>query len=644
MPRIPSLIAALSLLAAAVGSPARAADFPPVTDADRAMTQVAWEPGAPAVVLFKRAKLKLQDYPNDVSSYLDVQVRLKILTKEGLHYGEVVVPHSRYYRLNSFAGRTVLPDGRVVPLAADAVFKSETSHAEKTYVTKAAFPAVEVGAILDYSYRLIWDDFFFLEPWEFNDELPTLRSEVSYVIPGSLAIKPWGRQLTSNKIQAEKKSVSRGTELKVWMDNLPSIADEPFSFPSADLSSRAMIVPLRVVVGSEIVLIFESWKTTCDLFNRGYADVRRKDRQAKKSAREIAGAATDPPKQALALYRFVRDEVRTEESAGVWAGEGSVDQVLTDRKGTAIEKALLLSTMLDSIGLEPHLVWAADRTNGQIDPEVANPYWFDRAVVMVDLEGERVFLDPSSRHLGFGHLEPEYEGMSALVHSATKPENLTLPRPPFDRNARRAVVNLVIDAEGRATGTGTVEASGHHAFSFLAWEDGDKPVADVWKEWLGGVFAGFDVGNLVVANSADDQQVQVAWSLAQRAEQALGDEATLTPSLPLGPVKQAFNLPVEQRRTPVQLTFADRDEVELTVTWPVGWEVEALPPAARCENAAGTLVAGAEVEADAHRLRYHRRLDIVRTEFTTGPDYQAIRGFYAEAERHDAQSLVLVHR
>ncbi len=644
MPRILTSLAVLTLFAVALGSPAHASEFAPVTDAERALTQVAFEPEAPAVVLFKRATLKLLDYPADVSSYLDVQVRLKILTKEGLHYGEVVLPHSRDVRLNSFVGRTVLPDGRVVPLPADAIFKSETSHAEKTYVTKAAFPAVEVGAVIDYSFRLIWDTFFYLQPWEFNDRLPTLHSEITYLIPGTLAIKPWGRQLTSNKIQAEKKPGARGTELKIWMDNLPSIADEPFRFPTADLSSRFMIVPLRVVAGGEPFLLFESWKTTCDLFNRGYADVRRKDRQTKKSAREIAGAGTDPAKQALAVYRFVRDEIRTEDSVGVWASEGSVDQVLADRKGTATEKALLLSSMLDSIGLDPRLVWAADRSEGHIDTEVANPYWFDRAVVMVDLKGERVFLDPSNRHLGFGHLEPEFEGMPGLVHSATKPEILTLPRPPFDRNARHATVELAVDADGRVSGTGTLEATGHHALEYLGWQDGDKPVVDAWKEWLGGVFAGFDVGNVVVADSADEQEVKAAWSLAQRAEQALGDEATLTPSLPLGPVKQAFNLPAEQRRTPVQLTFADRDEVELTVTWPAGWEVEASPPAATFENAAGTLVASVEVEAGAHRLRYRRRLDIVRTEFTTATDYRAIRALYAEAERHDAQNLVLVHR
>jgi hypothetical protein len=124
----------------------------------------------------------------------------------------------------------------------------------------------------------------------------------------------------------------------------------------------------------------------------------------------------------------------------------------------------------------------------------------------------------------------------------------------------------------------------------------------------------------------------------------MGDEATVVPSRPLGPIQQPLTLPIERRRTPVQLAFADRDEVELTVRWPEGWEVEAKPADALLENGAGTAVATTEVDRDNRLVRYRRRLDIVRSEFPTGTDYQAIRALFAAIERHDAQSLVLARR
>ena len=323
---------------------------------------------------------------------------------------------------------------------------------------------------------------------------------------------------------------------------------------------------------------------------------------------------------------------------------GEIDDVLERRQGRPADKALLLAAMLKAVDLDPRLVWAADRSEGHIDTEVANPWWFDRVLVAIEIDHEQIFLDPSDRDLGFGHLDPDYEGASALVVDRSKPELITLPVKAFDRNGRSAAIELAVDAEGRTTGAGTLQLTGHDAWIYLGWRAGDRPSSEAWKEWLGDRFPGLEIAGVEVDEAVDDERVKVSWTLAERAEQVLGDEVTLAPSRPLGPLKQVFTLPPEKRRTPVQLPFADRDEVELTVTWPAGWEVESLPLAATFENAAGTLVASAEVEAEAHRLHYRRRLDVVRAEFTTATDYRAIRALYAEAERHDAQNLVLVHR
>ncbi len=172
----------LTLLGLLLSAALPAAQFAPITDAERNLTEVPDHPGAPAVVLFHRGVVDIMDYPSEVSSILEVEMRIKILTEEGKEYAEVEVPHSRFLRLKSFTGRTVLPDGSEIPLGEDAVFDEVSSRSERIYLTKAAFPSVTVGAILDYKYTLRWDSIYFLEPWYFNHELPALVSEVTYVI------------------------------------------------------------------------------------------------------------------------------------------------------------------------------------------------------------------------------------------------------------------------------------------------------------------------------------------------------------------------------------------------------------------------------------------------------------------------------
>ena len=104
---------------------AAAADFPPVTDEERALTEVPGEPNAPAVVLFRKGELLMGGYLHAAGawpSYLRVQVRLKVLTEAGKNNGEVILSHNDEERLTRFKGRSVLPDGRVLPVPADAKF------------------------------------------------------------------------------------------------------------------------------------------------------------------------------------------------------------------------------------------------------------------------------------------------------------------------------------------------------------------------------------------------------------------------------------------------------------------------------------------------------------------------------------------
>ena len=153
------LIAGLVLGSFVCGPPAFAADWPPVDPTHKQLTADSLE-GVPAVVLFRKARLRFRDFPVEANSQLDVQIRVKVLTEEGTEFGNVEVGHSRWLRLDDFEGRTIAADGREVELAKDQVFKEQRSRRGKEFVTKAAFPAVEPGAIIDYRYTLYWDSLF----------------------------------------------------------------------------------------------------------------------------------------------------------------------------------------------------------------------------------------------------------------------------------------------------------------------------------------------------------------------------------------------------------------------------------------------------------------------------------------------------
>ena len=640
-----SVLLACTILALLAARGAAAADFLPVTDEERALTSVPGEPNAPAVVLFKRGEFLMAGYGlrSGLSSSLRIQVRLKILTEEGKSNGEVAITHSGWERLHGFAGRTVLPDGRILPVPSDAKFVRKTSRSNRTFTTALAFPAVQVGAILDYQYELWFDTIFYLEPWYFAEEIPVRYSEIVFKTPLDVGASAWSRGPAQVKIQRQTDRNASGFLSKAWAENVPAVADDPYGPPYQDLAAQMMLLPTSFVgpYGREPLL--ESWPKTCDLIRRRYDLVRRRDSGVAQQAREVAGSGP-PGEKARALYRFVRDQIETAPFRGVLVAEdAALGKRLAERKADRAEKALLLQAMLAAVKIDSRLVWAANRDRGAIDLAVPNPDWFDTMLVLVELDGQKVYLDPTDRALGFGRLRAGHEGTPALIYDPKKPEQIVLPSTPHDQNLRRAELDLALDEKGRIAGTGTLRLTGHPAWEKIDWQEDAAKAAQAWKEWLEKRFRDYQISDVKAVESADEEKVTVTWALAQRADEALGDEATIAPSAPLGPRTQPFVQPVSSRRTGVYFDYPNREEVELRLRWPEGWKLEAMPQAKALASSVGGLSTAVEVKPGERALVYTRRMDITHRSFETAQQYEAIRSLFGEMEKSDAQSLLLAH-
>ena len=641
---VPLLI--LASLLAPLAAPLAAADFPPITDEERALTSVPGEPNAPAVVLFKKGEFLMMGYgllTGSLASHLKVQVRFKVLTEQGKSSGEITVAHSDFTRLQNFEGRTVLPDGRVVPVSADAKFVRKTSRSKKTSVTAMAFPAVEVGAILDYQYELVFKSPFLLEPWFFSEDVPVRYSEVVFKTAPDWKMQIWTRALLGVKIRQETQQGARGYVLRAWAENLPAVPDDPYGPPYADLASQILLLPASRFIARQYVPLLENWQKVSEIFDKVYDEVRHRDDGVAQRARGIAASGT-PREKAAALYRFVRDEIDTEPGEGVWVDpEASLGKVLSERRGEPAEKALLLEAMLKAVQVDAYLVWAGDRNRTTIDPKLPNPNWFDRVLVVVVLDGKLVYLDPSDRALGFGQIRATYERTPALIPRVGKPTGIVLPETSFDQNGRRAEIDLALDAQGRLSGQGSLLLTGHHAQEKIDRQESEAQRVQAWKDWLSGRFRDFQISNVKAVEAPDERKVTVNWSMAQREEEVLGDEVSLTPSAPLGPMVQPLVEPSSSRKTAVMFDFADREEVELRLRWPEGWKIESLPAPALVQSEVGALATTVLLKESERSLIYRRRLDVTRTTLGSKEEYEMAQSLFAVAEKNDARTLLLVH-
>ncbi|MEO8360152.1 MAG: DUF3857 domain-containing protein [Vicinamibacteria bacterium] len=620
--------------------------LPPISQADRDLKVAPGEPSASAVFLIQRGTIHLRNFSlQDASSTIGVQARLKVLKEEGKSHAEIVIPHSDYLRLSRFEGRTITPDGKVIKVDSKGKFKRKVSETTKRLVTSIAFPSVEVGSILEYEYELNFNSFYYVEPWYFMDEIPVLQSEVTWEIPNQLKSRVWTVPNFGADIKLDQKQRTGFIEAKFYASNLPSTPSEIYGLPFRDQAARMMVVPMAYRDQDVNLPLLESWAAVAEGIDKDYLRAQAKPLQVALKATSLT-VGKEGDEKAEALRRFVRDEITTLPDYGAWVEDTvTVDKVLAKGEGTPVAKALLLQSLLAAVDIPSQLIWAADRRRGAVLGELPNPGFFDRVLVRLSNGvGSGVFLDPVDRSLGYGRLSPYYEGTVAIVHDAKKPETITLPITSFITHTRYAKLDLAIDAEGRAAGKGELALKGHYAWEQSFSKRSAEETKDFWQKWAEGAMPGYRITALTIVDRPDEGALKVGWAMAATEESVLGDEVSFVPSRPIGPLRQPFTVTESERRSPVMLDHSGVEEIEVNVTWPKGWSPVAPPQSAFTDAGIAAYRVDAKVDPATNSLNFKRRFEIRKREPKDRVEFAALRNLYTEAEKRDAQTLVIAHR
>ncbi|MCB1035105.1 MAG: DUF3857 domain-containing protein [Acidobacteria bacterium] len=628
------------------GSALQAAGWPEIPKSEWDLTSFPGIPNAPAVVLLSRGELHFDH--NAVSSYFEVYTRIKILNEEGRKYGTLEIPSSSFYRVKGVDGRTLLPDGRIAELDKDAKFERKISTFYKYSVISFAMPAVEVGSIVEFRYRQFFDSVAFAEPWYFDSELPTLRSEIECDYPDTLGFAPVKFSPFRQEIKESSQRTPNSYRTLYWMENLPPVPDEPWRFPFADLSSWALFLPREQAYSGRIYDLFKDWESTVDLWQGsgkyGYKGARGNASAAKSEAKKLAAKASSARQKAELVFRFVRDEIHTELGASVGVGDRGVDKTFKDRRGDSADKAVLLQVMLDALKLDSSLGWVRPRDVGRTQVNIPTPFQFDKVLVVLELEGKRVFLDPSDPDVPFGVLPADLEGVPCLLVDGKKPEWVDTPVTPLESNRRLATLDLAVDEEGLIHGSGKIRFEGLNALDARRRHRQAEDAEEYWQKWLESRYPGYDLTEVAFVVPEETLELELSWKLGLRADEALGDEVALNTAAPLALTNNPFNLPPGRRVTPVLLSYPDVDEVEVTLTWPEGWQVESAPQPAPFSNGAGSFEARLTTDPAQRKLQAQRKFTTGVKEFVGTNAYSQLHQLYAKAAAADAEQVVLVQQ
>ena len=640
----PSLLLVLPLLSSLS---AHAADWQQPTPEELKMTADPAAPNAEAIYLYRE---------ENTDNHLHMQstyVRLKILRDEGKQYGDVEINgYTQDYQVTDVQGRTIHPDGTVVPFTGKPyeklLFKTKTNQ----YRAKVfSLPDVETGSILEFRYKLRYDDNMVLTPeWEVQTPLFTRKAHFHFVPTDRLVLSPTDNGNVTSSL-AYSKTLPPGADVKEAHDiydldvaNVRGLPREEFEPPMAAIAYR-----VRFYYTSKRS-VQEYW----DQYGKSWS--KQVDRFAGPSpaiasaAQELTSGVKTEDEKLQKLYnavmkientRFTREHSSEENRAeGVKKVKSAAD-VLTLKRGTGDEIAMLFLALARAAGFKAYAMQVTNRDRSFFQTGYLNGNQLDDTLVIVVVDGKEKFFDPGERYAGYAQLHWKHAQATGLRQQDGKTVIASAPGKTYKEAITQRVADLTLAPDGTLTGSVTILCTGVQALRWRqkALEGDEVAVKKEFDDDLGGDLApGMILHTDHFLGLTDlDTNLMVRMAVAGNLGTATGKRVFLPVSIFAAGSHNPFTS--SHREEPIDLRFPYLENDEVTLHLPPGLEAETVPQKARVDLPQMAVYVSAAT-ASGQTITFKRSVMLSNVIYT--PDeYDKLKGFFDDVSEKDRAQAVL---
>ena len=625
-----------------------------VSDVERAMDSNPLDPGAGAVVLFKRGEISVEERTSNFwLTTMETYVRIKVFNESGLEAASVSVEASRYRRFRNVEGRTILPNGEIIPLDPSKVLQGksyETGSGFTMTKTSFALPGAEPGAILEYRMTQTSDGYF-PPPWFFDtEELGTLESTLSVVVGPRLALAQNRMDTSRSKIDAKQTRVAKGTKFDYSVRNLPPIPSEPYAVPFADQACVLLFSPYEVAFSGSTYPLLQKWNDVARVFDEWYKESLKKSKGAKNKAKELAGELTDERQRAEAIYYFIQQNIASTEYRGVGYIRAA-DEVLTDRQGDPDEINGLFVTMLREVKIDADPVLVASRDAMSLNASFPNIVQFTGLLTRIRFKNAEVkdpkdplgyvIADPADPATQFGEVGWYNQGIVGVAVNGGKAEEALIPIYPADSNVVRTQILSELQPDGAVESSIETSYQGADARSIRRrfHDESTDKIEQAISDYLDTGLPESEFSDIEIPDFKDTARPTVLKTKVrfQLVEESGPGQLLLNPWVAERSYAPAFTS--SERKSAVRFDFP---KVRVsTSTWklPEGASVEELPEEVAITNDLGEFTRSC-AEQDGG-IRCERKFVLRKMDLQTNLEYMQAKQFFEQVAKHDQEVILL---
>ncbi|HLK55400.1 MAG TPA: DUF3857 domain-containing protein [Chthonomonadaceae bacterium] len=341
------------------------------------------------------------------------RVAEKLFSERARSEAEVKLNYNAHYEtIKVLHARTIQPNGSVKEVD-PADMRVTTPHSDEPLYDDGrsvgfSLPGIEDNSVIDYEWETTTKPRLpgqFSDTWTFNGLYPVLHSRYALHAP---ADKPLNYQVAHEETWKPTIVTSPDGKIKTYTwerSDIPPYADEPGMPPYYQISTWLRVSNMT------------SWQEYAAWFwQLQHPNAVANDAIRAKALELIAGKKTDEEK-ARAIYDWVANHVRyVGLEFGLSAIQPHAASVAFDKLyGDCKDKATLLITMLDAVGIKAYPVLLSADDNRPVHAFLPSLDWFDHCIAVADVDNKEVWLDATAEYCAYGDIPPADRGVDALV-------------------------------------------------------------------------------------------------------------------------------------------------------------------------------------------------------------------------------------
>ncbi len=639
-----------------------AVDWPPINPEDLSMTTLKEQPGAPAMILLR------EETDDDLNSFHSVYERIKILTDAGREYANVEIPYSRRnFTIADTSGRTIHPDGSVIPFQGKAFDKTVVrGKGVRINVKSFTLPDVQVGSIIDFRYSVRYDDHSVSAPeWQVQTELFQRKATFKFIpfqnngrveimldhgqISNGIAWTPFLGEGPQPQIHDNPpKSLTTVHDVSYWIDltreNIPAFINEPFMPPASILKWRVYFYYQQNLKPDDY------WKAEGKYWNKTAQGFIEIDKGVKDELAKIVSPSDTPEQKVKKIYAFVsslqnEDYIpeRTPQEQKVLEVKinKGADDVLAHRGGRHDELNRLFVSMVRSAGVPASLMLVPDRSEEIFVKQYMSMRQFDAEIAIVQLDGKDVYLDPGTKFCPYGILDWHYTGVSGLRQNAGKVEFAETPYAQYNQAVQTRRADVSLDEHGTLSGAVSLVFKGLAAMERR--QEGAKTDAEGRKKLLEDELKAMLPGNsdvtVLVAPDWDDTEKPLIVQFHISCPFAVAAGKRLMLAQHLFQINDKARFAASTRANAIYFNYPWQEADEVRIKLPPGMEVESLAPndTVKLEYA----IYQAQQKQEQPGTIYSRRDFVIAGNVLLPNKYPEVKGFFDKVKADDDQPALV---